>query len=183
MSIWTLIHRRYLHHGNFFNCTNSINLTKSNRTLYTINGTNIKNINNINKIHKRWFASVDSSKDYYKILGVSQSASKEDIKDAFRKLTKEWHPDLHATKPEKERAKIRAKFQEINEAYETLSNDDLRRKYDDFRRYGQSPFGNPNHQGFTYKLCLFCFGLFSCFLTYYILHVICYVHILQTKIY
>ncbi len=85
-------------------------------------------------------------KDYYTILGVSKSADAEDIKKAFRKLARKYHPDLNPG----DRA-AEAKFKEINEAYEVLSDPDKRRKYDQFGQYwkqadqgGGSPFSNAN---------------------------------------
>ncbi len=64
-------------------------------------------------------------KDYYKTLGVSRGASADDIKKAFRKLARKYHPDVN---PGDRRAE--EKFKEINEAYEVLSDPDKRRKYD-----------------------------------------------------
>ncbi|MFS8540468.1 MAG: J domain-containing protein [Tissierellales bacterium] len=66
-------------------------------------------------------------KDYYKILGVSKDASKEEIKRAYRKLAKKYHPDLNPGNKE-----AQEKFKEINEAYEVLSDDNKRRQYDAF---------------------------------------------------
>jgi molecular chaperone DnaJ len=65
------------------------------------------------------------SKDYYKILGVEKNSSKEDIKKAYKKLAKEYHPDLNKDKPEAE-----AKFKEINEAASVLTDDQKRSQYD-----------------------------------------------------
>ena len=66
-------------------------------------------------------------RDYYEVLGVSKDASQDEIKKAFRKLTKENHPDLHpGDKACEER------FKEGNEAYEVLSDPDKRKKYDQF---------------------------------------------------
>lgn len=66
-------------------------------------------------------------KDYYKILEVNKNASQEEIKKAFRRLAKKYHPDLH---PDDENAQ--EKFKEINEAYEVLGNEDKKKKYDMF---------------------------------------------------
>lgn len=71
-------------------------------------------------------------KDYYSILGVSKSASADDIKRAFRKLARKYHPDVNPGDSNAE-----AKFKEISEAYEVLSDNDKRRKYDQFGRYWQ----------------------------------------------
>ncbi|HHP51592.1 MAG TPA: hypothetical protein ENM97_07615, partial [Moorella mulderi] len=65
--------------------------------------------------------------DYYEILGVSRDATQEEIKAAYRKLARQWHPDLHTGK-DKEIAE--EKFKLINEAYEVLSDPEKRAKYD-----------------------------------------------------
>jgi len=67
-------------------------------------------------------------KDYYAILGVSKSASPEELKKAYRRLAREHHPDLHA---EKNKAAASEKFKEINEAYEVLSDPAKKAKYDE----------------------------------------------------
>lgn len=69
-------------------------------------------------------------KDYYNTLGVSRDASERDIKQAFRRLARRWHPDVNPDDKEAEE-----KFKEINEAYEVLGDPDKRAKYD---RLGQS---------------------------------------------
>src|SRR3954463_12354444 len=64
-------------------------------------------------------------KDYYKILGVPRTASSDDIRKAFRKLAREYHPDVA-----KDKKNAEEKFKEINEAYEVLGDADKRKKYD-----------------------------------------------------
>lgn len=75
------------------------------------------------------------AKDYYKILGVEKSASKDEIKKAFRKLAHQYHPDKNGGDSEK--------FKEVNEAYSVLSDDQKRQQYDTFG----SNYANANGQG------------------------------------
>jgi molecular chaperone DnaJ len=63
----------------------------------------------------------------YEVLGLEKSASKEDIKKAYRKLAMQYHPDRNGGDKEAEK-----KFKEINEAYSTLSDDSKRQQYDTF---------------------------------------------------
>src|SRR5213080_1233320 len=65
-------------------------------------------------------------KDYYEVLGVPRTASEADIKKAFRKLAREYHPDVARNKKQAEE-----KFKEINEAYEVLGDPAKRKKYDE----------------------------------------------------
>ena len=70
-------------------------------------------------------------RDYYKVLGVSKKASQEEIKKAYRRLAKKYHPDLNAGDE-----KIQEKFKEINEAYEVLGDEEKRKQYDTFGSVG-----------------------------------------------
>ncbi|BAZ11131.1 heat shock protein DnaJ domain-containing protein [Calothrix sp. NIES-4071] len=82
-------------------------------------------------------------KDYYSVLGVSKTASQDEIKQAFRKLARKYHPDVNQGNKQAE-----AKFKEINEAYEVLSDPDKRKKYDQFGQYWkQAGQGFPNGAG------------------------------------
>lgn len=88
-------------------------------------------------------------KDYYDVLGVDKDASASEIKSAFRKLAKKYHPDLH---PNDESAQ--EKFTEINEAYEVLSDPDKRKKYDTFGQNANFTGGqnfDPSDFGFDFK--------------------------------
>ncbi len=98
-------------------------------------------------------------KDYYAILGVSKTATAEEIRKAFRKLARQYHPDLN---PGNKQAEDR--FKEINEAYEVLSDPDKKQKYDQFGQYWKqaSQTGwNPNTRGVDFSG--FDFGQFSNF--------------------
>jgi len=81
---------------------------------------------------------LDGFKDYFKILGVSRNATNQEIKIAFRKLARKFHPDLH---PYNEMAE--SEFKEINEAYEILSDEDKKKSYEQFFNYWfKNRYGN-----------------------------------------
>ena len=65
--------------------------------------------------------------DYYKILGVDKNIPQKDVREAYRKRAKQFHPDLHPNDP-----KAKAKFQALNEAYEVIGDPEKRKKYDQY---------------------------------------------------
>lgn len=87
-------------------------------------------------------------KDYYEILGIPRGASESDIKKAFRKLAREYHPDVA-----KDKKKAEEKFKEVNEAYEVLGDPAKRKKYDELGANWKSgaefrpPHGYENFSG------------------------------------
>lgn len=73
-------------------------------------------------------------RDYYEVMGVPKNAPEDEIKKAYRKLAKKYHPDLNPGDKEAEQ-----KFKEVNEAYEVLSDKDKRARYDQFGFAGVDP--------------------------------------------
>ncbi len=78
-----------------------------------------------------------SKRDYYEVLGVNKNATDDELKKAYRKLAKKYHPDANLDN----KAEAESKFKEVNEAYETLSNPQKRRMYDQFGPDGPQGFG------------------------------------------
>ncbi len=74
--------------------------------------------------------AIDGFKDYFKILGISRNATDKEIKSAFRKLARQFHPDLHPHD-----GKAESEFKEINEAYEILSDKDKKKSYEQYLSY------------------------------------------------
>ena len=81
-------------------------------------------------------------RDYYEVLGVDRNASEDEIKKAYRKLAKQYHPDLHPDDKDAE-----AKLKEANEAYEVLSDAEKKAKYDRFGHAGVDPTYNAGQGG------------------------------------
>jgi DnaJ-class molecular chaperone len=83
--------------------------------------------------------------DYYAILGVSKSATEDEIQKAYRKLARKYHPDLHADASDREKENAKQQFQRVQQAYDVLSDKKKRRMYDQmgpgFEQMGGNPFG------------------------------------------
>lgn len=88
--------------------------------------------------------------DYYKILGVDKNIPQDDVREAYRKRAKQFHPDLHPNDP-----KAKAKFQALNEAYDVISDPEKRKKYDQYgekwREAGAFGQGGPGGGSYYYS--------------------------------
>ena len=85
---------------------------------------------------REWF-----EKDYYRVLGVSDTASAKDIKSAYRKLSRQYHPDTNHEPSAEER------FKEVSAAYDVVGDADKRKEYDEVRRLGPASAGFPGGAG------------------------------------
>src|SRR5918992_940800 len=77
-----------------------------------------------------------AKRDYYNVLGVSRTASADEIKRAHRRLVRQYHPDMNKSNPQ-----ATEKFKEVQEAYDVLSDPDKRRSYDQFGHAGPAGAG------------------------------------------
>lgn len=89
-----------------------------------------------------------ADKDYYEILGVDKKASNDELKAAYRKLAKKYHPDLYTNATEAEKKNAEAKFKEINHAYDVLSDADKRAAYDAYGTENGPMGGGAGGSGF-----------------------------------
>jgi curved DNA-binding protein CbpA len=97
--------------------------------------------------HRR--SQLAAKRDYYEVLGVPRDAGDDEIKKAFWKLAKQYHPDVNPDDKDAEE-----KFKEANEAYEILSDADKRSKYDQFGHAGVDPTAYDGFGGGAYNINL-----------------------------
>ena len=88
-----------------------------------------------------------TKRDYYEVLGVSKNATDEELKKAYRRLAKKYHPDANPNNKEE----AEKKFKEVNEAYENLSDPQKRKMYDQFGFNGPQGFGGAGQGGGYYS--------------------------------
>ena len=89
----------------------------------------------------------EQKRDYYEVLGVNKNATDEELKKAYRKLAKKYHPDANPNNKEE----AEKKFKEVNEAYENLSDPQKRKMYDQFGFNGPQGFGGAGQGGGYYS--------------------------------
>ena len=86
---------------------------------------------------REWF-----DKDYYRVLGVSDSASAKELKTAYRKLSRQYHPDANPGD-----AAAEERFKEVSAAYDVVGTPEKRKEYDEVRRLGPAAAGFPGGGG------------------------------------
>lgn len=90
--------------------------------------------------------------DHYELLGLNKNASKDEIKESFRRLALQFHPDKHSRSPKAVRDSATLRFKQVSEAYEVLSNDRKRADYNSRSRFRAQNYGNhyANNYGYGY---------------------------------
>lgn len=150
ISLIVTVHGRFFNsYRNFESSVKRIDSVKN--TCYSTNRTDKKSQELFTwEIRKRldWRClMMETKRDYYEVLGVSRNADEKEIKRAYRKLAKKYHPDTNAENPDAEK-----KFKEVTEAYSVLSDPEKKKMYDQFGfaafdqgagAYGQQGGGNP----------------------------------------
>jgi curved DNA-binding protein CbpA len=128
----------------FYNNKNNKNFFLKNKYLKIINNNNKYNkYNTIIYFSLKNFTKIDLNKDYYKILGLTPEASNKDIKNAYLKCVKKYHPDLNE-------GKTTEIFKEISNSFKILSDDELKRYYDSNILKSSSSYDN-NYNYSTYE--------------------------------